>query len=320
MVSAAYPASPAERDRWILERRPLRRPRDPGRAYAALVEDEAIAPGQTVPVATIFLTNRECPWHCLMCDLWKDTLGKPAPPGAIPGQIREALARLPTARRIKLYNAGSFFDPRAIPTDEHTEIAGLLDPFERVIVESHPALVGEAVGRFRDRLHGTLEVALGLETVHPEVLPRLNKRMTLDDFGNAAQRLAAESVALRVFVLAGLPWVSSDESREWTRQSVAFAFDCGASVVSIIPTRSGNGAMDALVRSGEFESPTLGVLEAALDDALGLGRGLCFADLWDLQAFARCAECFEARRIRLAATNRAQTVHPGISCETCGGA
>jgi archaeosine synthase beta-subunit len=321
-VRSAYPASPRERDRWILERRPPRRLRDPQKAYAALVEEEAIAPGHTVPVATIFLTNRECPWHCLMCDLWKDTLGEATPRGAIPEQIRQALSHLAPARRIKLYNAGSFFDRRAIPPDEHVEIAALVDPFERVVVESHPALVGPAVWRFRDRLRrpGALEVAMGLETIHPDVLPRLNKRMTLDGFRRAAADLLAEGVGLRVFVLAGLPWVSSAEAREWTARSVAFAFDCGASVVSLIPTRTGNGAMDALVRTGEFEVPSLRLLEQGLEDALPAARGLCFADLWDLQTFARCSECFEARLARLAGMNRMQEVFPAVSCRTCGGA
>ena len=318
-MSAPYPASPAARDRWILERRPPRRPQDPRRAYAAWVEEEAVARGETVPVATIFLTNRECPWRCLMCDLWQDTLAEPTPAGAIPEQIREALSRLSRSRRIKLYNAGSFFDPRAIPPDEHAEVAALLDPFERVVVESHPALVGPAVWRFRDRLAGTLEVAMGLETVHPDVLPRLNKRMTLESFRKAADELADLGVALRVFVLAGLPWVPPGEQREWTRRSITFAFDCGAAAVSVIPTRTGNGAMDDLGKAGEFSIPSLRLLEECFEDGLMSGRGLVFADLWNLEIFSRCGNCVDARRARLAVMNRFQAVEPPISCAACGG-
>ena len=255
-----------------------------------------------------------------MCDLWKDTLAEPTPAGAIPEQIREALSRLPSARHVKLYNAGSFFDPRAIPPEDHAEIASLLDPFERVVIESHPALVGPAVGRFRDRLKGRLEVAMGLETVHPDVLPRLNKRMTLESFRKAAEDLAVHGVGLRVFVLAGLPWLADSEQREWTRRSVDFAFDCGAAVVSIIPTRAGNGAMDALARSGEFALPSLRLLEESFEDGLLRERGLVFADLWDLPVFVRCAVCFDARRSRMAEMNRTQTVQPGISCDACGDA
>ena len=135
-MSNAYPSADRDRNRWILERRPARRALDPARPYAAFVENETAESGEVVPVATIFLTNRECPWRCLMCDLWKNTLPEPAPPGAAGAQIRAALAALPHARQVKLYNAGSFFDAQAIRPEEDAAIAVLLRPFERVIVES----------------------------------------------------------------------------------------------------------------------------------------------------------------------------------------
>ena len=313
-MSTPYPADAAGRDRWILARRPERLRQDPRRAYAAFVEDETAAPGVSVSCATIFLTNRECPWRCLMCDLWRNTLEESGPPGAIPDQIGEALSRLPPARRVKLYNSGSFFDRRAIPLTDHPAIASLVAPFERVIVESHPALVGDDVWRFRDTLRGDLEVAMGLETIHPDVLPRLNKRMTLTGFRKAADAIAAHGVGLRVFVLAGLPWVTHEEARDWTLRSVEFAFDCGAASVSIIPTRAGNGAMDALAQDGAFAPPPLSMLEACLEDALGAPRGLAVADLWDLGSFSRCETCFEARHERLSAMNRSQSLAPPVSC------
>ena len=318
-MSLAYPSADRERDRWILKRRPGRRLLDPSTPYAALVEDEASESGEVLPVATIFLTNRECPWRCLMCDLWKNTLIHPAPPGAIAAQIRGALAALPPARHIKLYNAGSFFDAQAIRPEEDEEIAALVRPFERVIVESHPALVGDRCLGFRDRLEGRLEVALGLETIHPEVLPRLNKRMSVDDFRRAADFLCASDIALRVFVLVGLPWLAESESLDWACRSIHFAFDCGATAVSLIPTRAGNGALDALAGAGEFAEPDLESLEFALDFGIQLGRGRVFADLWDLERFSRCASCFLARAARLKETNLRQAVRPRIACPDCKG-
>src|SRR4030095_100742 len=112
--------------------------------------------------ATIFLTNRECPWRCLMCDLWKNTLEEHVPPGAIPAQIREAVAGRRPAPRAKLYTAGSFFGGGAIPPEDHATIAALVAPFERVVVESHPALVGEDVWRFRDAPRGSAHGAMEL--------------------------------------------------------------------------------------------------------------------------------------------------------------
>ncbi|MGH9316055.1 MAG: radical SAM protein [Thermoanaerobaculia bacterium] len=319
-MSAAYPRAPAERDHWILGRRGPRNALDPLRAYAAFVEEEATERGEIAPVATVFLTNRECPWRCLMCDLWKNALSETTPPGAIPAQIRAALEALSPARRVKLYNSGSFFDPKAILPEEHEEIARLLSGFERVIVESHPALVGAACLRFRDLLPGDLEVALGLETIHPEILPRLNKRMTLLEFRRAAEHLCSAGISVRVFVLLGLPFISERESLQWACRSVEFAFEAGACAVSIIPTRSGNGALDSLAEQGEFCPPSLDSLEAAAAFGLGLGRGRVFADLWDLEDFRRCAMCFSARVERLRTLNLHQRVPPPVSCGHCGGA
>jgi radical SAM enzyme (TIGR01210 family) len=292
---------------------------DPSVASAFLFEEEPDGSGEPASIATVFLTNRECPWRCLMCDLWQNTLPGDTPPGAVTRQIRSALAALPPARWIKLYNSGSFFDPRAIPEGEIGAIAEALAPFERVIVESHPALVGERCGDLARRLPGRLEVAMGLETIHPEILPRLNKRMSAAQFREAAEFLRARGIALRAFVLVGLPWLDPAESVEWAIRSAAFAFDCGARVVSLIPTRTGNGAMEALEASGDFVPPTLSQLERALAGALGLCRGLAFADLWDLSRWRRCPVCFSERERRLAAMNRRQEPTPPVACPVCAG-
>ena len=188
-MTLIYPERPLDRDSWIVAQRPPRNPLDPQRPYAFLAEQERTASGEIIPVSTLFLTNRECPWKCLMCDLWQNTLTETVPIGAIPDQIRFALQQLPPARCIKLYNSGSFFDAQAIPFADYPAIAALCQPFERVIVESHPALIGDRCTIFRNLLSGQLEVAMGLETVHSEALEKLNKHVTLSQFAAAAQRL-----------------------------------------------------------------------------------------------------------------------------------
>ena len=145
-------------DEWILARRPPRHVVSADRPYAYMVEPEAAPGGGVVDVATLFLTNRECPFRCLMCDLWKNTLETTLPPGQIVEQMRWALDRLPPARHLKLYNAGNFFDPRAIPRDDYAEIVRLAAGFERVIVECHPRLVGRRCREFHRLLcrgHGS---------------------------------------------------------------------------------------------------------------------------------------------------------------------
>jgi radical SAM enzyme (TIGR01210 family) len=310
--------SSTERDSWILSRRPERNIVDPFQPYAFLVEDERAASGEIVPVATVFLTNRECPWRCLMCDLWRNTLAETVPIGAIPAQIDYALERLSPARQIKLYNSGSFFDPRAIRLEDHPAIANRVKGFERVIVECHPALVGDVCLRFRDQLTGKLEVAMGLETVHPQILERLNKRMTVEQFESAAHLLAKNDIDLRVFILVKPPFMK-EEALEWAARSLDFAFECGATVATLIPTRSGNGAMDELAAVGQFSSPSLTTLEAAIEYGIGLNKGRVFADLWDVRTAAPCQSCYTPRIARLHAMNLQQSILSQIICERCGG-
>jgi radical SAM enzyme (TIGR01210 family) len=315
-----YPKQARRRNEWIVSERPARNQVDPQRPNGLMIEDERSESGEIVSVVTIFLTNRECPWRCLMCDLWKNTLTETVPRGAIPAQIDYALrhwgadAGLKAARQIKLYNSGSFFDRRAIPPQDYPAIAQAIARFQRVVVECHPALVGDACLCFRDLLPGKLEVAMGLETVHPKVLPKLNKRMTLEQFARAARFLHQHKVALRVFVLVKPPFLNEAEALEWSKRSIDFAFDCDATVVSLIPTRLGNGALEALAANGEFSPPKLGTLEEAASYGIGLRRGRVFADWWDLETFSDCRNCFTARKERLRRMNDTQTVEPNIGC------
>ena len=327
IADTVYPEKAADRSDWILSRRPERNAVDPRRPYAFLMENERAEPGELVPTATVFLTNRECPWRCLMCDLWKNTVSNPVPMGAIPEQIDFALKELTrqaaesghaAPEQIKLYNSGSFFDPKAIPEADYPVIARRVREFKRVIVECHPALIGERVLRFRDMVEGRLEVAMGLETVHPEVLEKLNKRVTVEQFASAAAFLLQHEIAMRAFVLVKPPFMDESTALEWARRSIVFAFDCGATAVVLIPVRSGNGALDALQRMGEFEPPKLRTLEEAVWYGLGLQRGRVFADLWDLQLFSSCPKCFPQRLARLQIFNETQTMSLCPPCEVCG--
>jgi radical SAM enzyme (TIGR01210 family) len=250
-----------------------------------------------------------------MCDLWMHTLDDTVPPGAIGRQIREALGRVPPVRQIKLYNAGSFFDPGAIPESDYDDIAHAVAGLDRIIVESHPAFLSGAHGerclRLRDMISGQLEVAVGLETAHPGVLARLNKRMTLDAFRQAAAFLGGHDIALRTFVLLEPPFMPAGEGEEWACRSLEYAAACGASVSTVIPTRTGNGAMDALGQPSV--PPSLAALERVVEYGLRRVTGRVFADVWDIERFFSC-RCSPARAARLERMNRLQQIVERVEC------
>lgn len=321
-ADSIYPTR--DRTAWIVAQRPARtKTPDPFVPHGVFRERERLASGDVVDSGVVLLTNRECPWKCLMCDLWQDTTTAPVPAGAIPRQVEFAVRAWgqqgSRPAQVKLYNSGSFFDASAIPPIDYAPVARQLAFAHHVVVESHPLLIGDRAIRLRDLLSGSLEVAMGLETAHPEVLEKLNKRFDREQFASAAEFLAKHGIALRVFLLVNPPFLHGSAAAEEMVKSAEFAFACGASAVTLIPTRAGNGAMDRLRAAGEWVPPNLAMLEAAQTAALALGRGRVFSDTWALEPFSRCTSCFAARRVRLERVNLLQREEPPIGCAHCGG-
>lgn len=310
-------------DRRIRSLRPPKPHVDPFRAHGWVVEEERRPEGGTGRALTVFLAGAECPFTCSFCDLWKWTIDGPTPPGALPAQILDVLRSpdlgSPPPDRLKLYNASNFFDRRAVPPADLPAIARLAAPFAGVTVESHARTVGPSTLNFARMLDGRLEVAMGLETIHPLAAANLNKRLELDAFDRAADFLLAREIDLRVFVLLGAPFIPAAEAVEWTVRTAEHALARGAALVSIIPVRGGNGELERLAELGHFTPPTLAQLEAALDRCRSLGPGVVTADLWDAERLDACDACREARVGRLRRANASGRADAAVGCGVCGG-
>jgi len=256
-----------------------------------------------------------------MCDLWKNTLNHSVRPGEIPAQICFALSQLAgseSAREIKLYNSGNFFDRKAIPVQDYSAIAKLVNGYDRVIVENHPALCTDDCLRFRDFIApAELEIAMGLETCHPELLHVLNKKMDLDDFDRACEFLHNQNIHTRAFILLKPPFLSESEGADWALRSLDYAFSRLVDCCSIIPTRRGNGMLELLEKQGDFSPPSGKSLETVLQQGLSQKRGRVFVDLWDAEQFFSCCTCRKERVERLHQMNLTQSSLPKIICGDC---
>ena len=303
-------------NKWIVSCRGNKNSVDPQKPYAWIIEKERTPSGNIEDVATIFLTNRECPFHCLMCDLWKNTTVRSVPEGAIPAQIEWVINNMPDAKNLKLYNSGSFFDKKAIPEKDYQKIASLLCSFKTVIVESHPAFINEDCLRFRDMIKSDLQIAIGLETVNTEILKKLNKRMTLGDFAGSVSFLMQHDIFTRAFILLRPPFLSESEGVFWAERSLDFAFNAGVECCVLIPVRAGNGAMDQLLEKSIFTLPDIRSLEMVLEYGIEQQAGRVFADVWDLKLFSKCDRCLDGRIKRLTEMNLGQKFIKQIKC-TC---
>ena len=301
-------------DKWIRSLRGKKNYTDPDLPYAWSVEPERNMVGKVESTATVFLTNRECPFACLMCDLWKNTTDISIPAEQIVNQISGVMNHIDQARHLKLYNSGNFFDTKAIPENAYIPIAGLVKRFTTLIVESHPKLINDKSIKFKDLLEPELQVAIGLETSNPMVLSRLNKQMTLLDFHQATQFLSSHRIPVRAFILLRPPFLEEKEAVKWAKRSIDFAFDSGVECCVIIPTRGGNGALEILHEQGYFEQPEIESLEEVLEYGVGLKAGRVFADLWDIENFSHCNECLDARKKRIHEINLSQVISERIVC------
>jgi archaeosine synthase beta-subunit len=308
-------------DRRIRSLRPPRQHFDPYAAHGSIAETERRPSGRIERALTVFLAGAECPFTCSFCDLWRWTLDGPTEPGALTKQLKGVLDSLegPTPDRLKIYNASNFFDPRAVPTEDVSEIAKMSAAFGAVTVESHANTIGPTALAFARQIPGRLEVAVGLETIHPLAATKLNKRLDLARFDRAAAFLADNEIDLRVFVLLGAPYVDGGESVEWTLRTVEYAVARGAAIVSIIPVRGGNGELERLEALGHFVPPTLAQMEDALDGCLQLESTVVTADVWDAERLSACEHCKAKRIERLQFMNLSGHAQQRIACDRCGG-
>ncbi len=296
--------------------RPAHSAPDPWKILGTVEEQERGLSGALRSAATLFLAGAECPFSCVFCDLWRHTTPSSTPVGAIPAQIRQGLDKLSRPpHTLKLYNASNFFDARAVPVEDDEAILELLQAPRRVVVECHPRFVEERALRYTARLSGTLQVALGLETVHPRALRHLGKGASIADFRRAAALLLAAGAEVRVFLLIGAPFIPAAELESSVVESARFARDLGARHISLIPLRGGNGATEELARRDEYTPPTLQQVEGCYDACMRQIEGPVLSlDLWDLDQLSHCPHCYERRRARLLSMNLSGRQEADVVC------
>jgi radical SAM enzyme (TIGR01210 family) len=301
-------------DGWVRDQRPAKMVKPLDRPIAFWVEKECLYSGRPETVGTIIINNRECPYSCLMCGYWRDTTDGTPAEGQVAGQVRRALGRLPPLRSVKLYNSGSFFDDQAIPASDVEAIAEMVAGIDLVVVECHPARVGPEVVRFRDRLGGRLEVAMGLEVADPQVLAILNKKMSLGLFRRAATYLRAREILVKAFILIKPPFLDEARALDLGKRSVDFALDAGVDTVSLIPTVSTPGVMERLEADRFFAPPHPRTIHEVARHALGRGKIRVLVETGDLDGLPGCMRC----RSRMGAVLREVNLRQEFREVACG--
>lgn len=228
--------------------------------------------------------------------------------------------------QLDIYNSGSFFADQEIPPAARVrllQLAGSLPHVERVLVESRPELISQQKLAAADAALGDeteLEVAIGLESIDEAIREqRINKGFTLRAFERAAERLAAQSMELVVYLL--LKPIDTEEYEAVADVIASARYLKQLSTRLSLPTRIAlepafvveeTPLYEAMV-AGRYQPPSLwSVVEVvqAVAPLLPLKVGLSHEGLPADQRPRGCPRCTERLRAALADFNCSQNVAP----------
>lgn len=181
---------------------------------------------------------RERAGSCIIC---KYGTGPMCPPEEIVTCLRRGIGSI-----VRNYDflfvssSGSMLDSREVPTsvfNKYLDILADTDHRSFGFETRCETVSAEVIRQCQNKLSGRLrQVFMGLEVANEGILKCcLNKTQRLSDFTQAIDALTEGGVDACVNVLVGIPFFSVKERIELAVQSVAWAFDHGASRVFLFP-------------------------------------------------------------------------------------
>ena len=175
---------------------------------------------------TIYINSGKCKWgQCVFCG-W----GKYEYPKLTFEELKELLnKRIDKVDVLKIFNSGSFLDEDQIVKEFRKYVIEKCEEFEikNLIVETRVEFITqEVIDEMRsDKVH--VIFAVGLEVADNEVLKKMNKGLTVEDYLKAAELIRKNNFGLRSYVLVNAPYSNIDT----LRKSVKIAKDNSESVI-----------------------------------------------------------------------------------------
>jgi len=189
-----------------------RKERNP-RQYVSCWSENDSLDGAQARAWVLILRTFGCAWaKCTMCGYHGEAA--PATGDDLMHQFATALGRQKDEPIAKLYTSGSFFDELEVPAGTRRAILGELGrTFKRVVIESRPDFVTEAVVKEATGLCPGLEVAMGLESVSERVLSHsVRKGFTFKDFAHKARMARDLGARVRAYILLKPPFLTEKEA------------------------------------------------------------------------------------------------------------
>ncbi|MGD0057409.1 MAG: archaeosine biosynthesis radical SAM protein RaSEA [Methanomassiliicoccales archaeon] len=245
----------------------------------AVWKEEDVIEGRRVKAFVTILRTTGCWWSrergCTMCGYnlaSEEHIGLQE----LRMQLEKVLTSYSGEEMVKIYNSGSFLDPREIPLEFRQDILNKFEKARRILFETRPEFVTEeTLNQFpADRI----SVAIGLESGNDDVLKScIRKGLTVDQYVTAAKLLNRKRIPLRTYLLLKPPFLTERQAVEDAKRSASFASRLSESV-SINPLNVQKGTLvEELWRRGDYRPPWLWSLVEVLKSRKGCNESRIFS-------------------------------------------
>jgi radical SAM enzyme (TIGR01210 family) len=247
--------------------------------------------GKNSKRAVIFIITNGCEWAlksahgCTMCGhLAKQALNqKQISSEDFVTQFESAFSTIDFEDMpiLNVFNNGSFFNDREMPSDARKEILRLINKnkyIEKLLVESRPEFITQqAIQELKSLIpEKELEIAVGLETTNDLYrILSVNKGYSFRTFLKSAQIIMKNNIKLRTYILLKPPFFSERLAVDDAIRSIKTVFELGADTVSLEGiTVQKYTLVDYLYRKGLYRTPWLWSIIEIIEKTHHLGKVL----------------------------------------------
>ncbi|MFW9927847.1 MAG: archaeosine biosynthesis radical SAM protein RaSEA [Candidatus Thorarchaeota archaeon] len=176
------------------------------------------------------------------------------------------LEELSEIKAVKIFNSGSFLDPKEVPFQSQKTIfekISTLDNIEEVIIESRPEYINlhkKELKELTDILQNrSLWIGVGLETSNDYINQSfINKGFNFEQFLRCVKNATGCRVNVKSYVLLKPPFLTEKEAIEDAVQTIHDSIKAGCKIISLNPvTVHGDTLVDKLYKKRQFSPPWL---------------------------------------------------------------
>jgi len=200
---------------------------------------------------SIILNYGRCSWgRCFFCGYGRIVGQPPSAENLKEGFNRAFTGLTPDVDSVKVFGSGSFLDEKQVPAEarryfiEECKKRGI----RKLTIESRPEYVTKEKLVEFDGLD--LNVAIGLESADNDVLRKISKGFTVEDYDKAADTIKSCGFKVRTYILVNPPFIK--DVKENLKKSVEHALKKSDSIVLINLLPHGNTPLVKKWLSGEW--------------------------------------------------------------------